>query len=380
MDLILNEMYEQFGARFQMELVAGSNGLRRPMKWVYVTEDHTTADFLRGGELIITTGVLSGNSSEWLMLFLNRMLERKTCGLVLNLGAYLSREILTPDILEFCDLHRYPLFVMPWHIHLYDVTRVFYEQIYIHTRRDENLRDAFTALLSQHGVDDTELVRLDESGFPVRGSYYVAALHSDDTEKLFSSLSEMIAHHSISGYAVIYEGYCCLIALSEGFSELKLLLSSCMERISGSKAGIGSRVHGITEVGKSYRHAKGALLLGGAHNRRITVYDETGLFRLLMDIPDRTALLRYSEGYLSSVHEYDRLHHTELAATLYLFVMHNGSVKAIAESAFCHRNTINHRLRILREDLGIDLDSPARRMELMSAFMVREFLEATELS
>ena len=54
MALILGSIYEETRQRFQLTLAAGEAGLRSPVKWVYVAEDYTTADFLRGGELIIT--------------------------------------------------------------------------------------------------------------------------------------------------------------------------------------------------------------------------------------------------------------------------------------------------------------------------------------
>ena len=37
-------------------MIAGKTGIDHIMNWVYVSEDSSTHDFLKGGELIITTG------------------------------------------------------------------------------------------------------------------------------------------------------------------------------------------------------------------------------------------------------------------------------------------------------------------------------------
>ena len=42
---------------YSLSLVAGTLGLQHSVSWVYYTEDASTIDFIRGGELAITTGM-----------------------------------------------------------------------------------------------------------------------------------------------------------------------------------------------------------------------------------------------------------------------------------------------------------------------------------
>ena len=113
MALILGSIYEETRQRFQLTLAAGEAGLRSPVKWVYVAEDYTTADFLRGGELIITTGVTSGGSAQWLLRFLRHMTAQGTCGLIVNVGQYLQEADISQEVLDFCNERDFPLFLMP---------------------------------------------------------------------------------------------------------------------------------------------------------------------------------------------------------------------------------------------------------------------------
>ena len=57
MPLTLNELYTQTKHQYHLSMIAGKTGIDHIMNWVYVSEDSSTHDFLKGGELIITTGI-----------------------------------------------------------------------------------------------------------------------------------------------------------------------------------------------------------------------------------------------------------------------------------------------------------------------------------
>lgn len=147
MAITLAEIYEQTKERYELDLIAGEGGLHRDMNWVYVAEDHTNASFLRPGELIISTGALYDHSEEWLLQFIRMLVEHHTCGLIVNLGKHLSLSDLTENILDYCNRHNYPLFIMPWHIHIYDITRDYYDRIFADIRMGEG--NDFFKLLSE---------------------------------------------------------------------------------------------------------------------------------------------------------------------------------------------------------------------------------------
>ena len=55
MPLTLNELYTQTKQQYHFSMIAGEAGIDHIMNWVYVSEDSSTHNFLKGGELIITT-------------------------------------------------------------------------------------------------------------------------------------------------------------------------------------------------------------------------------------------------------------------------------------------------------------------------------------
>ena len=57
MAIILEEIYEVALHRYNMKLVAGGRGLRNLVDWVHTVEEMDYVSFLKGRELIITTGI-----------------------------------------------------------------------------------------------------------------------------------------------------------------------------------------------------------------------------------------------------------------------------------------------------------------------------------
>ena len=47
----------------------------------------------------------------------------------------------------------------------------------------------------------------------------------------------------------------------------------------------------------------------------------------------------------------------------------------IASHLFCHRNTINYRVKTLRENWDLNLDDPELRFQLMTSFLILDYLK-----
>ena len=108
MPLTLNELYTQTKHQYHLSMIAGKTGIDHIMNWVYVSEDSSTHDFLKGGELIITTGINYQDETS-LYEFIETMIQSHTCGMILNTGKYILSDHITDSIKELCDKHNYPL-------------------------------------------------------------------------------------------------------------------------------------------------------------------------------------------------------------------------------------------------------------------------------
>lgn len=389
MALILNDIYEESRQRFQLQLIAGAGGLNNFMKWVYVAEDYSTADFLHGGELIITTGVISGGSASWLMQFLHHITAQHTCGLIINEGKYLHREDITQEVLEFCNENRFPLFLMPWWVHIYDITRDYYDRIFIDTRRNETSNQAFLALIDPLADHSAALSALSGCGFPENAPYYAAVfdfsgkrdLVLPDNSQLMNLIGSALAQLPFSCYLVTQNSTFFLICQQDDFFQVESAVRLIQEQVHSFyhslpfAAGIGGKAPSLCSLSRCYAQAQAALEMGLHQQKPIFHYEDMGFFKLLLEIEDEAVLRAYAEQQLGSIHRYDEKHNSNFSQTLYLYLIHNGSIQTIAEQSFCHRNTIHHRLHMIKDSLGYRLEDPEVCFALLAAFQVETFLK-----
>ena len=89
MAIILEEIYEVALHRYNMKLVAGGRGLRNLVDWVHTVEEMDYVSFLKGRELIVTTGIKE-KDEEMLECFVKSLYEAGASGLVINVGKYIK--------------------------------------------------------------------------------------------------------------------------------------------------------------------------------------------------------------------------------------------------------------------------------------------------
>ena len=95
----------------------------------------------------------------------------------------------------------------------------------------------------------------------------------------------------------------------------------------------------------------------------------------IVSLGEKVFMSSWNEQMVATSITYDEQHHTNYLETLYQYLLCDGSIQKIAGALFCHRNTVNYRVRILREDLHLALDDPSTRFELMTAFQVHSYLD-----
>lgn len=355
-----------------------------------MAEDYTTSDFLRGGELIITTGVTSGGSAEWLLRFLRHMTAQGTCGLIVNVGQYLQESDISQEVLDFCNQRGFPLFLMPWHIHIYDITREYYNRIFLDARRSEEISRAFLALAS--GREQPEAIRLlGENHFPPNAPYYLASFRFPagqapkllDDERFLNLLFSRLLHVSFPCYLVTSSNSFFLVcqhsepaAADDAVNAIRVRITKAYPGLT-CLTGVSGQLRGLTALASGLEQAETALLVGEHRQLPVTHYENLGFFKLLGAVSDPDVLRAYVEEQLSPVREYDRKHQSDFARTLRLYLENNHSIQAVAELSFCHRNTVNHRLHLMREVMGYQLDSPEVCFSLLTAFRAEEYLQIT---
>jgi sugar diacid utilization regulator len=146
-------------------------------------------------------------------------------------------------------------------------------------------------------------------------------------------------------------------------------------------AGIGSRVSRLDDLAQSYREALACVQLARAMGTPEAVldYGELGLFRLFMDLPDRTRPVELVRQELGALQAYDRRHASDLLATLRAYVEEDGNLKNASERSHIHVNSLKYRLERITQLLKTDVRVAERRFCLRLAFQMWDFLTALSI-
>jgi DNA-binding PucR family transcriptional regulator len=108
----------------------------------------------------------------------------------------------------------------------------------------------------------------------------------------------------------------------------------------------------------------------------VTVFDDLGVFRLLAEIQDRSAIERYVRTWLGALIDYDTRHSGSLVETLGRYLDLGGSYGATSTAVAVHRSTLRYRLQRIRDISGRDLNDPDVRFNLQLATRALETLHA----
>ena len=104
----------------EAEILAGRQGLDVPVRWVHVGEIPDIARYLRGQELLLSTGVGLHRPQER-RRYLERLAECEVAGVCIELGRYLRR--IPDDMLQLADRLELPLIAFVRPVRFVDITR-----------------------------------------------------------------------------------------------------------------------------------------------------------------------------------------------------------------------------------------------------------------
>ena len=83
MSLTLEFFYQKTRYTYNLDLLTASTTLNKKITWVYLLDDVHNSSFIRGGELIITTGLIT-KSSQKLDHLINEAYIKGACGAIIN--------------------------------------------------------------------------------------------------------------------------------------------------------------------------------------------------------------------------------------------------------------------------------------------------------
>jgi sugar diacid utilization regulator len=127
---------------------------------------------------------------------------------------------------------------------------------------------------------------------------------------------------------------------------------------------VGGPVHAPQEIAASYEQARRTLVAARRLGRagRVLRFDDLGVHRLLLQIPDPDAARAFAREVLGRLAA-DRSERTvEVLRTLARYFREDGSPQRVARALNVHPNTVGYRLRRAEELSGLHLDTYRDRL------------------
>lgn len=142
--------------------------------------------------------------------------------------------------------------------------------------------------------------------------------------------------------------------------------------------GIGTIVHGIKDLARSFKEAKIAIEVGKVFDteKSIISYENLGVARLIYHLPTTLCEMFLKEVFKrGSIESLDQ----ETLFTIQRFFENNLNVSETSRRLFVHRNTLVYRLEKIKKLTGLDLREFEDAIVFKVALMVRKYLSASPI-
>lgn len=395
MSITLREIVKQV-EHLEMKLVAGEAGLDREVLWTHMVDSDTISAFLQGQELTFTTGI--GISEKLPLLKLVQEVYRNgASGIVINIGPYVDK--IGQDVLDFANEKEFPVFEVPWKIHMAEIMRIICFAI----TKEQQSRIEVTAALNNAFLcpaqEELYVFPLMRKGY-LADSVYTAVTIRVEVQKntvageRMEQLHSQLGSHLRCNYKRIL---CCaqekqlvLVLCDYTGQERKHVLTYIFQHFCNELKKeetavfcVGNQAEELRQLHKSYETANQMAevsALGripgeevyGRH--KMIVYKNAGIFRILFALKDEEVMQEYVRDTVQPLLEYDALHHTDLAGVLQCYLRHDGSLQDTANELIVHRNTVNYKINKASEILEMDLTRLENRLEVMLGFGICQIL------
>ncbi len=371
MELTVESLIAELG----LELASGHDTAQTQVRWVHSTELADPTPWLRGGELLLTTGIqLEGPKSQRELI--ERLADHRIAGL--GFGTGFKHKRLPAALLTAARKRSFPLFEVPYELPFIAITERAFAQLV--NERYELLQrnmagDVLAEALTGHLYPEDLQARL--RPFGIGEQIAVLAFGLEDPSAAASPLERMLERERVQALVALRAGLLCAVVDGTELEPLELARKLRMELGTrfGSVRASASRVAAAHALRLSFHEARCALeavRLQNGSAPEVASYRDLGAFQLLLSLQDDDALLSYCRGVLGPVESDEGDYGEELLRSLDVFIEHNGHWEKAAGALYCHRHTLRYRVRRVEQLTGRDFSSARDRIEFWLALRGRE--------
>jgi purine catabolism regulator len=371
MELTVESLIAELG----LELVSGHEAAKTHVRWVHSTELPDPTPWLRGGELLLTTGMqLKGPKAQRELI--ERLADHEIAGL--GFGTGFAHKRLPAALLSAASKRSFPLFEVPYELPFIAITERAFAQLV--NERYEMLQrnmvgDVLAEALTGHLYPEELQSRL--RPFGIGDQVAVLAFSLADPSSAAGSLERILEREHVHDLVAIRAGLLCAVIDAAGQDPVELARKIRAELAVnfGDVRAAASRAAATHSLRLSFHEARCALeavRLANGDAPEVASYKDLGAFQLLLSLQDDDALVSYCRGVLGPVEQGEGDYGDELLRSLDVFIEHNGHWEKAANALFCHRHTLRYRIRRVEQLTGRNFSNARDRIEFWLALRGRE--------
>ena len=383
MSITVSKLCANAQANYVMKLIAGKAGLNNYVRWVHLIENADVSPFLHGNEMVFITGV-GINSESHLMSFVEELTAKRCSALVINTGKYIKS--IPESVKDFCDINSLPLFTVPWEVRLIDITYDFCHRIVTGEEIETALATALRNLIFSPENETGYKPTLERRGYYQAMDYCIgicsikSTLSEEDMKKAVLADMQKVLNTCGKQFSFFFQDKNLVMVCPDCNEQDVRQLLSAFDSIITSRnndisitCGISPSKQGYKAISDGYRKAVMALRVASLHGSKCTGYSDMGIYKLLVHIKGTSVLHEIYDETLGVLEEFDSTNGTDYMDTLRCYLENDSSVQEVARIMFVHRNTVNYKLRRIKEILGCELNYEDK-LKLMLSFFIKEFL------
>ncbi len=377
MELTVESLTRELG----LELVSGAGRGRTHVRWVHATELVDPTPWLKGGELLLSTGVQLREPSAQREL-IERLAEKQIAGL--GFGTGFAHKRLPAALVKAARGHDFPLFEVPYELPFIAITERAFAQLL--DERYEMLQrtmagDVLAEALTGHLYPEEVQARLRPFGIGPHAA--VLAFRAPDPSSAAAVLERALQREEVPCLVAVRGGVLyAVIDVGEGRAarEPVRIAGSLRAELAarfGEVWAAASRTSATQALRTSFHEARCALeavRLRDGERPEVASFENLGAFQLLLSLQDEEALGSYCRSVLAPLEDGEGDYGEELVRSLDTFIEHNGHWEKAANALFCHRHTLRYRIRRIEELTGRDFSNARDRIEFWLALRGRELV------
>lgn len=382
MAIKLRTVYYATREKYEIKLLAGEPGLDQLFSWVHMIESVDAMGYLHGNEIIITTGI-GMDSDEWLVKYIKQVVNSNATALIINTGKFIDE--IPVNLIKYCNDHNFPLLTVPWKIPLIDIIRDYCNRIFLSEQFSFSLAESIQNAIFHPNKPELFVSQLERNGFNLDSNFAIIAIKGKgfkipkNNNQFYDQL-----HLSIEIQLNAYGFVNCIFEIEDAIfivinntSQLKPFSKSLDHALKTKfpnknfEISVSAEVSSITKLHQVYKQVKYVMDRIHKHSlESLCFFEKNGINELILAVNDFDILTKSAHQILAPLLTYDQNNGTNYTSLLKLYLQENCSIKSVAAKTFAHRNTINYRIKKIREILSLDLETNDDRFKLTLAFYI----------